>query len=67
MQNSDKLGFIVVAPQKATINETVENFTKIIDDFIDIFPKADHKNLKENVTSVVTKFNKNTKNHLYNY
>ena len=60
MQNSDKVGFIVVAPQKTTVNETVENFIAIIDDFIDIFPEANRENLKENVTFVVTKFNKNT-------
>lgn len=60
LQNSEKVGFIVVAPQKTTVNETVENFIAIIDDFIDIFPEANRKNLKENVTFVVTKFNKNT-------
>ncbi|WP_231569845.1 tetratricopeptide repeat protein [Rickettsia bellii] len=60
LQNSDKVGFIVVAPQKTTVNETVENFIAIIDDFIDIFPEANRENLKENVTFVVTKFNKNT-------
>ncbi len=60
LQNSDKVGFIVVAPQKTTVNETVENFIAIIDDFIDIFHEANRENLKENVTFVVTKFNKNT-------
>ncbi|HJD62680.1 MAG TPA: hypothetical protein LFW14_03820 [Rickettsia endosymbiont of Degeeriella rufa] len=39
LQNSDKVGFIVVVPQKTTVNETVENFTAIIDDFIDMFPE----------------------------
>lgn len=59
---SDKLGFVVVASQKTTFNETVKNFTAIIDDFIDIFPKTDlinlKENLKESVTFVLTQFNK---------